>query len=275
MDVKESAEILIALFGMVGTVVAAIAAWLSAKSAEVSSNSAKRQLEEMIQQREDSVRPELFFNNEKYGLSFHKKMGIGVFYKNKKLLNNNHFDTNLYLRINNIGVGHAKNIQIKWDFDLSSSIDFIKLYDKDNNYIIEYKPGISLDLNESSSIYLDKEFESSLPIFIKNEDYNIPLPNSYTRILSIIIHVLMVEHNFKVAAEKLPKLKFTISYYDVLNNKTIKEFDITPEITFSTGSMEENEIKEYDLEALIQVNEIIKPKRLDEHYGTVGIIDCN
>ncbi|MGG3911262.1 hypothetical protein [Peribacillus simplex] len=256
MDVKDSAEILISLFGMVATVAAAIAALVSAKSAEVSSNSAKSQLEEMIQQRKDSVRPELFFKNEKYGLIFHKKLSIGVFYKNRELLNNNHFDTNLYLGINSIGVGHAKNIRIKWDYDLSSCIDFIKSYDKNNKYIIDYKPGAHLDFSESSSIYLEKEFESTVPIFITNEEYNIRLPYSYTRILSTIIHVLMIEHEFKDPADKLPKLKFSISYNDVLNNNTIKEFIVTPEITQLRSSTEENEIKEYELEALLQVAEI-------------------
>jgi hypothetical protein len=54
----------------------------------------------------------------------------------------------------------------------------------------------------------------------------------------------------------LPKLNFSITYKDVLKNPTTKEFTITPQITQKGSSTEDGEISKYELEVLLQIDEI-------------------
>ncbi|MFK4391526.1 hypothetical protein ABH916_003454 [Peribacillus frigoritolerans] len=229
--------------------IAGIAAWKSASASKEASKIAEKQLK-------ITYEPHLFIKNEKYVLRYIKGIHIGLFCNSIENLHKNEVDGNLYLSINNIGEGYAKNILIKWDFDFSSCINFIKEHQKDNQFIVNYEEGSRIDFNESSSVYLEKEFENSEPIFITNKDYNIRLPYSYTRILSIYIHVLNAKHDFNFTSESLPKLNFSITYYDVLEYPTTNEFAITPQITQKDSSTKDGEISSYELEVLLQINEI-------------------
>ncbi|MFD1780157.1 hypothetical protein ACFSFW_15935 [Fredinandcohnia salidurans] len=236
--------------------IAGIAAWKSASASKKASKIANKQLEIINKQRIDSVRPELFMKNEKYVLRYNKEMHIGLFSNGAENTRSSEVDGNLYLSINNIGEGHAKNIKIKWDFEVFLYIKFIKEHQKDNQFIVNYEEGNSISFNEGSSVYLDTEFENSEPIFITNQDYRIRLPYFYTRILSIYIHILNAKSDFNFPSESLPKLNFSITYNDVLKNLTIKRFTITPQITQKGSSTEDGEISCYELEVLLQIDEI-------------------
>jgi hypothetical protein len=151
---------LIALISVLIAMIAGIAAWKSASASKEASKIAEKQLKITNEQRLDSIRPHLFIKNEKYVLRYNKEMFLGLFSTSNSIeenLHSNEVDGNLYLSINNIGEGHAKNIQIKWDFDFSSCINFIKEHQKDNQFIVNYEEGSRIDFNESSSVYLEKE----------------------------------------------------------------------------------------------------------------------
>jgi hypothetical protein len=234
---------------------ASFAAWSSAIASKKSSKNAEKQMLETYLQRVDSVRPELFLKNRLSIFFFEKNMYLGVFCENKNQLDSNQFDTSLYIEVVNVGEGHAKYIEIKWDLDLSSCITFIEEHQENNEYIIDYKIGNRIDFNESSSVYLDKEFESSEPIFITNGEYNIRLPYSYTRILSIYIHILNNKYKLNYSSDLLPGLKISISYKDILGNPYDKMFFITPRIIKSKGSSSDGKITNYELEVLMEIEE--------------------
>jgi uncharacterized membrane protein len=256
-DIIQLISISLSFISVLIALYAGIAAWKSASASKEASKIAEKQLEITNMQRIDSIRPYLFIKNERYVLSYHKeKYIIGLFCKDIANLDNNEVDSNLYLKINNIGEGHAKNIQIKWNFDFSSCVDFIKKHQKDNQFIVDYEEGSRIDFNESSSVYLEKEFKNSEPIFTTNKDYSIRLPYSYTRILSIYIHILNAKHDFHFPSNLLPEICFSITYNDVLKNTTNKEFRIIPNVTQKKSSTEDGEISRYELEVLLQIDEI-------------------
>lgn len=247
----------IQMISVIIAMIAGIAAWRSASASHKTSEITEKQLEITIKQRLDSIRPFLFIKDDNYLLRYCKEQGIGLFFKNIEDLEDNEVvDTNLYLCINNNGEGHAKNIQIKWDFDLSSCIDFIKEHQESNRFIIKYEKGNRIVFNESSTVFLEKEFDSSEPIFITNKDYSIRLPYSYTKILSIYIHILNKEHDFNFPSNLLPEMNCSITYNDVLKNATNKEFRIIPKVTVIKSSTEDDEVSSYELEVLLQVDEV-------------------
>ncbi|MGM2859644.1 hypothetical protein ACS2QN_03050 [Bacillus cereus group sp. Bce021] len=236
--------VIISLISVFIALYAAIVGRQSAKASEKSSESAKHQLIEMIKQRTDSVRPELFFKDEKYVFRLDKGMNFGKF---------NNADNQLYLNLTNIGNGHAKKIQIEWDFDkLSSSIEFIKKNQEENQYILDYKEGSHINFSESNFTFLDTDLKASGSVFITDKEYNISLPFSYTRILSIIIHLFITK---QLAPDVIPSLKFSISYNDILNNNTSKQFIITPKIANMNSSQQEGEFT-YEAGVNIEINEV-------------------
>ncbi|QQU31680.1 hypothetical protein I6I41_00645 [Bacillus cereus] len=236
----------ISLISVLISLAVCIAGWRAAKASKESSEIAKKQLEEMVKQRSDSVRPELSFKDEKYVLRFEEGMISGKF---------NNMDNPLDLNVTNVGNGHAKKVKMKWDFDtLSSGIDFIKNNQEENQYILDYKEGSHITLNGSGGIYLDTDLEGFEPIFITNTNYNITLPLSYTKILSIIIHLFITKH---LSTDVIPKLKLSISYYDVLNTPTpiTKEFLITPKVYIKHHSHNFGAIS-YETNVVMQIDEV-------------------
>lgn len=236
----------IALISVLISLFVCIAGWRAAKASKESSEIAKQQLEEMVKQKIDSVKPELSFKDEKYAFRFDTGMAFGKF---------NDMDNPLYLNVTNVGNGHAKKVKIKWDFDtLSSDVDFIKKNQTETQYILEYKEGSHIHFSDGNLTYLENDFETFEPIFITNTSYNIELPFSYTQVLSIITH-LFITH--QLSTDIIPKLKLSISCYDVLNTPTPikKEFLITPKVSIKHRSHNFGAIS-YEADVTIQIDEV-------------------
>ncbi len=236
----------ISLFSVLISLVVCIAGWRAAKASKDSSEIAKKQLEEMVKQRMDSVKPEWSFKDEKYVFRFDTGMKFGKF---------NDMDNVLYLNITNVGNGHAKKVKMKWDFDtLSSDVDFIKKNQTKLQYILEYTEKSYIHFSDGNYIYLDNDFKRFEPICITNTSYNILLPFAYTQVLSIIIHLFIIK---ELPTDVIPKLKLSISYYDVLNTPTptTKELLITPKVYIKNRSNHFGTIS-YEADVVMQIDEV-------------------
>ncbi|MEH7515108.1 hypothetical protein V7146_20515 [Gottfriedia acidiceleris] len=254
-------SIFLSFVSVVIALIATIASLKSAKASKIASQTAEKQLEETYNQRKDSIRPEIFINSDEYLLTYKSGKVIGQFYKSIEDLNGNIVDSNLYLNLSNIGEGHAKNIHMNWSLNLSEHVAFIMKHQENKQYIVDYQESKRLDFNESSSIYLEKELEISHPIFKRNEKYDIKIPYLYSRILSIFIHILMkMEHEKSelLGEKQLPKIKLSISYFDVLKNPFYSEYMITPIINQLDSSTQDGEISVYNVKAILEVNELVK-----------------
>lgn len=260
-DWIQIASIFLSFISVVIALFAGIASSKSANASKIAAQNAEKQLEETYNQRKDFVRPDLFINCDEYLLTYKSGKLIGQFYKNIEDLNANIVDSNLYLNFINIGEGHAKNIKMKWSMNLSEYVAFIIKYQENKEYIVGYQEFKQLDFNESSSIYLDKELESSYPIFKRNEKYYIKVPYLYSRILNIYIHILMKMQNEKsklLREQQLPTIKLSISYFDVLKNPFYSEYMISPIIHQLDSSTSDGEISEYNMKSILEVNELVK-----------------
>lgn len=238
--------IIISLFSVLIALYAALVGRQSAKASEKSANLAREQLELNNQQRKDAVRPELFFDNEKFRLRYSRGMNLGRFNNEDNIVN---------LTMTNVGNGHAKKVIFDWDFDeLSSSIELIKEKQTENQYIVGYKEGSNISFNESNITLLDFDFKNSIAMLSADENYKIHLPFSYTRILTIIIHLCYTD---EISLKLIPNLKLSLTYIDVLGNECSQKFIFTPQILPKSSAETGTEVTEYELDVFMTINEVL------------------
>ncbi|MHC2832617.1 hypothetical protein [Bacillus sp. F9_6S_D1_P_5] len=238
--------VIISLISVLIALYASIVGRQSAKASEISAESAKKQLEEMINQRKDAVKPELFLEKETFGLKYSQGMDFVRFHHGNNMMN---------FTITNTGNGNAKRIRFEWDYDeMSSSIKLIKENQKENQYILEYKEGSHVSINNFGLTLLDLDFKQEIPMLSADKNCKIHLPLSYTQILTIMIHLCNTK---KLPLEQIPNLKLSLTYADVLGNEYSQKFIFTPHLIPLSSRETRTEVTEYELHVIVAVKEEI------------------
>lgn len=240
------------------TLFAARAAMQSARASKSSSEIAEKQLEEMNKQRIDSVRPEIFVKNMKYKHFYHEKLGMGIFSENENAPTGESINLNIFLDVVNIGTGHSKKNTILWSFDINCVLKKIKELQENNQFLIDFIEGEQIIINEGSPIFLSHDFIYTSPVFIINEEYKIQFPFSYTWSLSVLLYLLILKDRLSPEVDVLPEIKCEIKYFDVLENFNSKSFKISPKGYLLECQTSDNNISNYKLDVLFEVDEIIQ-----------------
>jgi hypothetical protein len=150
----------------------------------------------------------------------------------------------IHLEGYNIGVGAAKSIDLKWDYDIMSFVHTIKVFDKGKIFSfidpmhsrrhsfqrfsiksVGYELFINPDLD------MKRFLDYSLPSNIKTAPIQIYFPQSFITLSSILIYLFAVNYKKRNINNKfpvsLPTLKLLMSYKDIANNIHTKEFDVS------------------------------------------------
>ncbi|WP_175991533.1 hypothetical protein [Bacillus sp. Marseille-Q1617] len=243
MDIKEQAELLITLFGMVATVGAAIAAMISASVAKKSTVLSSKQLEEMKQQRYDMNRPDVFIASKLIYLKYNPSTGYGNFIEDEKQPE---------LIISNVGQGHAKNINIKWELDVTRHIQFISTFSfgasKVHRYIEE-----SILNTENGVTFIEEDLKDYTSVYLKGKEYSLKIPFSYLEILSLLLHLFQEE---QLDSSVIPSIKLEMNFTDIYNNSNLKRFVISPRIATQTSSTSDGKLSDYKIQLNLIVNEL-------------------
>ncbi|WP_141705690.1 hypothetical protein [Photobacterium damselae] len=157
----------------------------------------------------------------------------------------------LSLKVNNIGLGVAKNINFEWDYDIHGMIE--KFY----QLSCEDKGEITLDLEENrlyyvknneilsgSSLSIDNSYiDFLLPYNDDSEPYNLELPNSYKCISTAIFKNAKIHEVFDLNEFEGTLLPLTLiaKFKDVGGSNIIKRFKV--EVRFFVKSINLRTIK--------------------------------
>jgi hypothetical protein len=189
-------------------------------------------LSEIWKQRVDSFKPEIFLFDKKVMAVRNSNDGFANFIS---LRDNAKLDL-IHLKLINVGLGPAKKIQYKWKFDFDKQKKIIKKYDKEGCYSID-----------DSGLFLDNDLFNEWPVVLRNKEYDVNLPISYTMILSRAIDVFLTQ-NCKPSI--LPSIKLKITFLDVYNNQSPKVYGGISSDNFGEWN--------YNREVYFAIDEIIK-----------------
>jgi hypothetical protein len=242
LDSFKQAEFMIALFGMVATVGAAIAAFISARAARKSAEITEGQLSEMIQQRISQARPEILLFNSNVFLKYNTEHGYGEF------INNGIPE----LKIINVGLGHCKVVKIQWILDVEKKVLEIRNFKFGKEKIHKYIKESELH-TEHGVTFLDNDLIEYIPVLLKDKDYFTRVPFAYLELLSLSTHLFIDNY---LESSFIPSAKVEFEYLDVYKNKFNKSFLITPRIFNQSVSRKDGLISDYLVEIRLQLDEI-------------------
>ncbi len=163
------------------------------------------QLLEMKDTKKSTYHPDLYPNQTRIIVD-DQKNSFGsekpyVIYSTKNKLGDGLYEP--YIELHNIGMGAAKNITVKWEYDMDEVISVIK----DAYWYL--KP---------------KELESSHHDFLQvNGKLLLSIPRFYINCCGKSVNQTFNNLNYNI--EK-PKLEVLISYHDIQNNLLEKKFDV-------------------------------------------------
>jgi hypothetical protein len=217
---------------------------------------------EIAKQRKSTYRPDLVFGRNEfyiYGNDSTKTTDIWSPIKLTKADRGKNHNDQLPLRLFNIGMGTAKNITAKWEFDIKECINKIKELDGEKKYTIELKESDYLEVSYSHrQIFFPRmtmmdSIDYILPAHVENEPYKLRIPYLYL-VLTSIIFTLSFKKGLNSSFPSHHGLKVALNYLDIGNNEHKKEFLIeTQPFSFSQsadaespdiwGSVEFKEVK--------------------------------
>ncbi|QEN06803.1 hypothetical protein EXM22_01900 [Oceanispirochaeta crateris] len=174
---------------------------------------------EMIRQRRESYRPKLLIKTESIQIETNNK-NIPTVWRNptnKDKRTEGYFD----LRVYNIGLGPATDIQIKWEIPKQKIIKKFKDYSPvlNNNNKLRYvttKGSLEYELFQEDDLSIRKE-----SFLMNNDFFYISLPTSIFYYFSIISHYISKKSNYGERIE-LDPMKLELSYFDI-GKKKIQE----------------------------------------------------
>ncbi|NMH68051.1 hypothetical protein HF072_04590 [Bacillus sp. RO3] len=242
LDIKEQAELLITLFGMIATVGAAIAAMITASVAKRSADLSSKQLEEMKQQRYDMNRPDIYITSQLIYLKYNPSTGYGNFIENETLPE---------LIISNVGQGHAKNINIRWELDITKHIQFIRTFSFGGSKVHKYLEESELH-TENGVTFIKDDMKTYTPVYLKGKEYSLKIPFSYLEILSLLMHLFQ---EGLLDSSVIPSLELEMDFNDVYNNRNRKRFVISPRIANQTSCTSDGRLSDYKIQINLVVNE--------------------
>lgn len=203
-------------------------------------------LKEVKVQRESMYMPDLIIEEKKfylYGYQNEKGIVLNEFsYENKEL--NYRSDKSLFynfsIDLNNIGLGTAKNIDVKFKFNISDAILIInkmnnkvdvskKINIKKTKYSIGFSGGIESTQKKSMHI-IKNQFETKinhiLPISISGTSVKINLPQVIQELYSISVTLFWLINKEEQELYKFPSIFLYFQYYDIGNKKHTKKHEL-------------------------------------------------
>ena len=195
-------------------------------------------LKEMSIQRKASYKPELIVTKKHvfgYYTQFGELMLPTKWSENKleqKELLSEDIDIDYNLTIFNIGMGTAIDIELKWDFNISGTIKFIK------DYCYKYSLPVIVDIDENNFLnFKIKKFRCSinlkndlkytydylLPTSVSSKGLEIPIPYSIRILISMWVYLINLElekeKNFlkkeNLLSDEWPLPSLSLNYRDI------------------------------------------------------------
>ncbi len=205
---------------------------------------------EMAKQRKAAQKPELIIPDVSIsGYSTEQDEIFIASHWNNKELKNEGIAVGRFpkIAIYNIGAGAAKEINIKWEFDMQDTIKSIQDYcyrnsipvvvrSQDNFLQVEFKGRESfISISASSNL----EHAYLMPASVTAQGLESDLPLTFLELISILIFLRFHQSNKKSSKDKvvfpvveeanleIPSLYCELSYADVGGEKYMKKFDVT------------------------------------------------
>jgi hypothetical protein len=222
-------------------------------------------LREMEKQRRSSQKPELIIPNMPiFGYANNNDIFIATHWTDEEIQSNEiEFRKRPHFLIYNIGAGAAKEIKIKWGFDLLDTVKSIQDYCYRNSIpvvVSTQKDALQVEFKESKSYMsinasLNAEHAYLMPASVTSQGLESSLPFTFLELLSILIFLDMHKTHkkksekaiFPVAVEEsrfeLPQLSCEVSYVDIGGEKYSKKFDVTFQPFVLTFPSEKAELK--------------------------------
>lgn len=255
MTIAESATLLIDLFGMVGTVGAALAAGYSM-------NIAANTLIEQKENNKRALKPFIVIEGKDYSLEYKEDEPFFMLNWDSGTfdLSDGSMKVGSYINILNISNGIAKNIKI--NFEIENAYSFIKKMQLENNdknlkvYINKHYSGkgkvdaIFFEYflktetevkNYGAHPYVFEELqEQQYLVMTPSKDgssYKIKIPSAYLAMYNLFFHLRVFS---KVDKKDLPKLKIIINCQDITDEDYTFTYYFKPESYSRKSSIYEN-----------------------------------
>jgi len=238
----------ISIISAIGTILAALGSLFAAREARKTANISLKQLGEMREQRKDQVRPEMIISSTHFKSKYYPEIGYGTLYYKENIPE---------LKISNVGYGHAKDIELDWEFNLKKYVEQIKKDSKVKNLIVVYSEGKILATSDNATTHLWNDYNQNIKVLLKDNDENIRIPFSYLQTLSILCHLNIINN---IEYSELPTIKLKLIYKDIFGNINTKYYKVKPTYSVTNKSEElENDITnilDYKLDVEFNVNEV-------------------
>ncbi|MDD5701303.1 MAG: hypothetical protein PHU23_04545 [Dehalococcoidales bacterium] len=181
---------------------------------------------EIKKQRLSSQRPDIIIRESNYKIALVNSSSGG-----SRL----HFeDGDVGLEIANIGNGHAKHIEIRWNYDLCELLRFLKKADTDKLYTFEFEHNSIMLTIKSCDPFntihahghvLTSQAKAHFRTMLRNVDSAhqlIQIPNAYLELYLVMVSLYTLNnpnHNTIFSTiDQFPKLSVNIKYFDIENN---------------------------------------------------------
>ena len=188
---------------------------------------------EMGKQRRSAYKPDLILAKQRFYI--YQSQKETPFIWSTELLNEKEVEQHkkqMHIKAFNIGMGGAKSVEISYTFDVKLLLDMIKELDKDEHFSIEYDQEHKYKFIYSKSLGVilhksDLSFSTDylLATSVEKEPLEVRLPISYLLLISIVYYLGMKDWG-KFIPPDIPPLKVKASYFDIGDNKHIKDFQL-------------------------------------------------
>jgi hypothetical protein len=195
---------------------------------------------EMRRQREGSYKPTFLFkttylahlikNKANKFIVTTEEVGKDVFENHPQKMQ---FDEFIPIHFHNIGLGSAKSVSFKWNYDLSG---FESNFEKFSAYTVTKndKEGFGIETIDGSNnqwvVRKHKDYsnlEFVLPVYNKQETFSIPIPALYHDLLETLLSGIPKSNNEINISLDLPKMFFEVAYLDIENNKFKENYSVS------------------------------------------------
>ena len=201
-------------------------------------------LREMERQRKASQKPDLILPKAPiygYASTDKSKLLVPTEWSNKKLKEGETLIRDFpYITLYNIGLGAAKNIKLKWNFDLESILQTIKDYCYENAipiFVDKQKGFLRMDLKGLVSMHnIDvsrwQEHDYAIPAATTPHGLRSYLPPAFMGLLSVLVYMMIHQaDNRKASSEpksplEFPSANLELVYEDIGNTRYIKKFEM-------------------------------------------------
>jgi len=245
----------------INIIITAVTAFATIRYVWISSKT----LREIKLQRETTYLPEIIINSTPFYLKCENEYGFPVQYNSslnitEPSINENITFLTIPIRIYNIGLGSAKKVHFKFEFDVNKAILILqnkKIHlngglEHDFKFDYDYNSIMITGINGQSyfSISVDDRFNSYLlPVNIDRNGADLDLPIHISSMYAIYSFIWRVNHQLMKDCS-FPPIKIHINYSDINNKCFNKIFEVN--LLFKGGGATEiwNKLEVKDLSTI-------------------------